>query len=375
VPRSLLFPAAITAPTIATIVESSAPPCTLTRSCLKWSAAATSIAVVAEELSALQQAQGGPFSVVLHGGEPLLLGASRLEGMLKRLRQALGPICGISIQTNGVLISNAILDICADQNVTLSVSLDGPPEVHDRFRLDFRDRVTHTRVIKGIETLRLHPAGAYLFSGILAVVDPQSSADSVYSYFKELGVPSVDFLYRDGNHTVLPYGKASTSSHEYGRWITRILDLYLADREPFRIRMLDDMIKLLLGGSGVKEGVGLTDYGILVVDTDGSAKKNDTLKSSPPGDSFDFDWKIGTHSLVDIATSPAFASYHLAQRPTSTICLECPNLKVCGGGMLTHRFKDGFGYDNPTVFCADQQMLIARMRVHINAFLHPALVD
>jgi len=332
---------------------------------------ATDLAV-AEELAALQRSQGRPFSVVLHGGEPLLLGASRLQGMLRRLRQALGPGCGISIQTNGVLISEPILDICADQNVTLSVSLDGPAEVHDRFRVDLRDRATHASVVKGIEALKRHPAGAHLFSGVLAVVDPRSSAEDVYAYFKGFGVPSVDFLYRDGNHTDLPHGKTSPSSTEYGRWITTILDLYVADPEPFRIRVLDDMMKLLLGGVGVKEGVGLTDYGILVIDTDGSVKKNDTLKSSPLGDSFDSAWKTGVHSLADIAASPAFQSYHLAQRPTSTICLECALLKVCGGGMLTHRFKHGSGYDNPTVFCADQQMLIARMKEHIGAVLHPA---
>jgi len=33
------------------------------------------------------------------------------------------------------------------------------------------------------------------------------------------------------------------------------------------------MIKLLLGGVGVKEGVGLTDFGILIIDTDGAIKK------------------------------------------------------------------------------------------------------
>jgi uncharacterized protein len=332
---------------------------------------ATEVAV-AEELAALRRAQGRPFSVVLHGGEPLLLGAARLEGMLQRLRQALGTVCGISIQTNGVLISDAILDICADQNVTLSVSLDGPAVVHDRLRVDLRGRATHALVVRGIEALKRHPARTQLFSGVLAVVDPQSSPEDVYEYFKGLGVPSVDFLYRDGNHTDLPHGKTSPSSTEYGRWITTILDLYIADREPFRIRMLDDMMKLLLGGLGVKEGVGLTDYGILVIDTDGSVKKNDTLKSSPLGDRFDFAWKIGDHSLADIAASPAFHSYHLAQRPTSMICGKCSLLKICGGGMLTHRFKDESGYNNPTVFCADQQMLIARMREHIGAFLHPA---
>jgi uncharacterized protein len=133
---------------------------------------------------------------------------------------------------------------------------------------------------------------------VLAVVDPNSSPAEVYGFFKALAVPSVDFLYRDGNHTVLPYGKASPGSVEYGRWMSGILDLYIADPAPFRIRMLDDMIKLLLGGVGMKEGVGLTDFGILVIEIDGSVKKNDTLKSSPLGDGFEKAWNIRKHCLV-----------------------------------------------------------------------------
>lgn len=325
--------------------------------------------VVAKELAALQQAQGRSFAVVLHGGEPLLLGVSGIDRLLSRLRRALGPVCPISIQTNGVLISNSILDICADHDVTLSVSLDGPAEVHDRWRVDLRDRITHAEVMKGIEVIGRHPAGKRLFSGILAVVDPQSSPEDVYGYFKTIGVPSVDFLYRDGNHTKLPYGKESPASVEYGLWMRKILELYVADRDPFRIRVLDDMMKLLLGGASVKEGIGLTDYGILVIDTDGSVKKNDTLKSSPLGDAFDCEWKIGIASLADIAASPTFNAYHLAQRPSSAVCRECTLLEVCGGGMLTHRFKHGSGYDNPTVFCADQKLLIARMNEYLDPFI------
>lgn len=122
--------------------------------------------------------------------------------------------------------------------------------------------------------------------------------------------------------------------------------------------MLDDMMRLALGGVGVKEGVGLTDYGILVIDTDGSIKKNDTLKSSAPGDAFDSCWSVHSHSLADVAKSVEYRRYHLAQRPSCPTCLECPLLRVCGGGMLTHRYAEGGGYDNPTVFCADQKMLI-----------------
>ena len=323
---------------------------------------------VAEELGALMRAQGRPFSLVLHGGEPLLLGLARLTSLLGSLRRELGAICGISIQTNGVLITEAILDVCAAYDVTLSVSLDGPTEIHDRFRVDLRHRPSHANVVAGVERLKAHAQAERLFSGVLAVVDPASDPAAIYAYFKALGVPSVDFLYRDGNHSTLPYGKAAVVSVEYGRWMSDILDCYVADPTPFRIRMIDDMMKLLLGGCGVKEGVGLTDYGILVIDTDGSVKKNDTLKSSPLGDGFDSDWSVAYHSLAGIAASPEFEAYHQAQRPTSATCHACPILRVCGGGMVTHRYKDGCGYDNPTVFCADQKRLVARMEEHIGAF-------
>jgi uncharacterized protein len=36
--------------------------------------------------------------------------------------------------------------------------------------------------------------------------------------------------------------------------------------------------------------------------------------------------------------------------------------------MLTHRFKAGSGYNNPTIFCADQTLLIGRMRAHIDGY-------
>ena len=137
--------------------------------------------------------------------------------------------------------------------------------------------------------------------------------------------------------------------------------------------MLDDMMRLELGGVGVKEGVGLTDYGILVIETDGAIKKNDTLKSSSPGDGFGASWNVHSHSLAEVAASGEFRDYHLAQRPSSSTCLRCPLLRTCGGGMVTHRYAEGRGYNNTTIFCSDQTMLIQRMRHHL-ARLRPRAV-
>lgn len=56
--------------------------------------------------------QGKSFAIVLHGGEPLLLPKDRLSYLLKNIRKNLPGYTNISIQTNGLLITNEIIDLC-----------------------------------------------------------------------------------------------------------------------------------------------------------------------------------------------------------------------------------------------------------------------
>lgn len=327
---------------------------------------------VVRSLGELLADQGRPFSVVLHGGEPLLLGLDRLKILFSSLRATI-PSCGLHIQTNGTLLTDEMVDLCADHSVGISISLDGPELVNDGFRLDLKGKGSFARVMAAVERLKRHSASATLFSGLLAVVDPRSDPQEVYSFFKGVGTPSVDFLYRDGNHSSLPFGKASIDSTEYGQWMSQVLDFYLADPLPPRIRVLDDMLKLTLGGRARKEGVGVSDYGIVVIDTDGSINKNDTLKSTKDAaDTFESRWSVLTDRLADVAATREFVAYHEAQRPTSSICKACPDLSVCGGGMPTHRWRDDNGLDNPTVFCADQRLLISKVRKRLRDYIGDA---
>ena len=324
------------------------------------------IRAVARTLGGLTYLQQRPFAVVLHGGEPLLLGAQKLRRLIYLLRSKLPPLTALSLQTNGILISEELLDLFSETRTTVSVSLDGPRHVHDRGRVGHTGQGTFDKVMEGIDRLRKHPDSKFLFSGLLAVIDPESDPGEVYSFFRELNPPSVDFLYRDGNHSRLPEGKRSLQSTEYGEWLTMLLDIYLANPRPIRIRFLDDLIKLMLGGSGTKDGVGVTNYGVLIIDTDGSITKNDTLKSSFDGaDRFTQKWSVHTDELSEVLSSFEFAEYHAMQRPTSKICVICPELKICGGGMTLHRWQDQSGYDNPSVYCADQKYLINHIRNYL----------
>ncbi len=321
-------------------------------------------------LDELRQAQDRDFAVVLHGGEPLLLGETLLARLLNGLRSRLPEGCTVSVQTNGTLLTDRRLDILADARATVSVSLDGPAQINDSRRVGFDQGGTFEATLAGIHRLQRHPAAKRLFSGTLSVVEPSTEPGEVYWFLRGLGVPGMSFLLPDGNHSRLPPGKAGFDSHEAGKWLAGLFDVYMSDSDPVPIRVLDDLVKLLLGGSATKEGMGRELNAILIIDTDGNVTKNDTLKSASDGaDRYNEPWSVHSHSLQDIARTAAFREHVEMQRPTADQCLQCPELSVCGGGMPLYRWSDERGFDNPSVYCTDHLFLISRVRRYLDAHL------
>ena len=177
----------------------------------------------------------------------------------------------------------------------------------------------------------------------------------------------MDFLLQDGNHDRLPPGKSHFNSTEYGQWLTRLLDLYLADSSPVPIRIVDDILKLCLGGANQKEGHGKERYGILIVETNGEIRKNDTLRASFDGaDRFCRPWNIITTPLSMVLSSNEYVAYTSMQVPTCSKCQSCQLFTICGGGMPLYRWSADRGYDNPSVYCHDHavfiQHVIGRLR-------------
>ena len=89
-------------------------------------------------------------------------------------------------------------------------------------------KVPLNEVLEGYERLKKHPDSKFLNAGLLAVIDPLSDASEVYNFFKSLSAPSVDFLYKDGNHTKLPLNKSSVFSTEYGRMDDSFIKRYMS---------------------------------------------------------------------------------------------------------------------------------------------------
>ena len=314
-----------------------------------------------------EQQQAG-FAIVLHGGEPLLLGFRELARLLRRIRNRLPPDrYPISLQTNGALLSDRLLDLFVETQTSVSVSIDGPAEANDLARLDHRGKSTFAATLRGIRLLARHPESTLLFAGTLTVIQPAIDPDLIYGFLKELGTPSMDFLLQDGNHGCLPVGKKNFDSTEYGTWLSRLFDSYLADSAPVPIRLFDDTIKLCIGGASQKEGRGKDRHGILIIETDGEIRKNDTLRTSFEGaDRFSARWNVTDTSLATVLSSQEYLSYTNMQLPVSRECMDCNLLDVCGGGMPLYRWSADRGYDNPSVYCRDHALFVhhAVSRLH-----------
>ena len=71
---------------------------------------------------------------------------------------------------------------------------------------------------------------------------------------------------------------------------------------------------------------------------------------------------IKSGKLIEFLNSTEFHQYRDMQRPSNKKCLNCPELNLCGGGMILHRWSDENGFNNPSIFCSDQLYLIKEMR-------------
>ena len=114
--------------------------------------------------------QSKGFAVVLHGGEPLLLGSIKLEEILSKLRVVLPNYdkYPIAIQTNGILLNDEVIEICSRYKTSISVSLDGVKKSNDIARFTHDGQSSFQKVINGINKLNVHPDKDFLFSGTLS---------------------------------------------------------------------------------------------------------------------------------------------------------------------------------------------------------------
>ena len=95
--------------------------------------------------------------IVWHGGEPTLAGVSFFKKVFDFIASLKSkyPITQ-SLQTNGTLLSEKLLNLLADHKVEISVSLDSPtPWYHEKLRPHLDAKNTHIQIVESILKAKL----------------------------------------------------------------------------------------------------------------------------------------------------------------------------------------------------------------------------
>jgi uncharacterized protein len=129
-----------------------------------------------------------------HGGEPTILGLDYFRRIVALQSKHQPPDQRIAngMQTNGTLLDEDWCQFLADEGFFVGLSLDGPQEMHDRYRLTKGGKPTFDQTIQGYELLRKHK----VYTDILCVVNTDNVRypSEVYRFFRQIKADYVSFL-------------------------------------------------------------------------------------------------------------------------------------------------------------------------------------
>lgn len=273
--------------------------------------------------------------VVWHGGEPLLMGARGLLRFLslQQIFAAEGQIVRNHAQSNGAAVTEAVRRVLRLFDVKVSVSLDGPPEVHDLTRRDVRGTATSQRVLAGVREL----AGDGLLSGVIVVVTPEVlalGAARMWEFLEDVRPPSVSFL----AERPAPGDPPRVTKADF---VGFLLEVEVARRRvgsTVLVRELDAVRRLLEGRqSGFCELAGNCVGSFVSVDPDGAVSHCDKYL----GDETYVLGSLTDQSLRQILAGPRTVAIRRAAQDQLDSLRACPHFRLCQGWCPHERYVDG----------------------------------
>ncbi len=127
------------------------------------------------------------------GGEPTLLGVEYFQKIVDlQQKYANGKQIDNAFQTNGVLLDDKWGELLARNKFLVGLSVDGPEQLHDHYRVDKGGQPTFKRVMRGLGYLKKHGVEF----NTLTVVQRHNSRHplDVYHFLKEAGSGFIQFI-------------------------------------------------------------------------------------------------------------------------------------------------------------------------------------
>lgn len=293
------------------------------------------------------------------GGEPSLAGldffqsftgyaASRAAPQKVRLHYA--------FQTNGYALDDSWAKWFAENHVLVGISLDGPKEIHDRYRVDMAGKGTYHRVTASIRLLEKH----HVDYNILTVITAANArrAKQLHEFFKKN-----NFRYQQYIECLDPIGEIpggqeySLTPERYAAFLKGLFDAWYLDMKAGRYvynRYFENLM-MLLSGRGAEScnlrGVCGVQW---VVEADGSVY---------PCDFYALDeWQLGTvqeNSFAEMDQRREELGFIQWPQQVPEECRTCRWYALCRNGCRRNREPVTQDTTGKNYFCSAYQNFFA----------------
>ncbi|HEX5481970.1 MAG TPA: anaerobic sulfatase-maturation protein [Terriglobia bacterium] len=318
----------------------------------------------------IQAQSADTISFAWQGGEPTLLGVDYFCKVVElQQKYSDGKRIENAFQTNGVLLDDRWGEFLAENKFLVGISIDGPGEIHDRYRVDKGGQPTFNRVMRGLRYLNKHGVEF----NTLTVVQRHNSQHplEVYRFLKEAGsgfmqfIPIVErvaprpsgaglVLISPQDHQTAAVSEWSVEPTQYGKFLCRIFDEWVrADVGRRYIQIFDVALEMWLGLPASLCVFRETCGGAMALEHNGDLYSCDHFVYPEN--------KLGNimeSPLASMTASPQQTKFGLDKRDAlPRYCRECDVRFACNGECPKHRFtKTPDGEEGLNYLCAGYKL-------------------
>lgn len=297
-----------------------------------------------------------PATVLLYGGDPLMnmpalrYAISYTDELAKS--QRLHPESSVAIVCNGTLINGKFVEFVGQHRdrVSLSVSLDGPKELHDKWRVDTKDRGSYDRALAGYRLAQ--EAGLKPAISCTLPPDNLSEIERVIDWLIDLRPNGMSFnMMTDTSEIHVDQAYASGATSAMIRAFVR-----LREEGIYEDRLMRKVGSFIDGKRFYKDCAGYGEQ--LVIAPDGQIGPCHAFTA----DRRYFGANINVPGDFNPATDPTLLEWSKRSPLTMPQCHDCVALGICGGGCAANAENRGGSFwviDDQ--FCVHAKQVLAWM--------------
>ena len=313
------------------------------------------------------------------GGEPTMLGVEYFKKVVEfQKKYANGKTVTNAFQTNGILLNDEWCEFFNKNNFLIGLSIDGPKEIHDKYRVNKGGNPTFDQVIRGIEYLKKHKVEF----NTLTVVHKDNSYKplEVYNFLKEAGsgfmqfIPIVERIAEtpnEGLSLISPrYDKPARVSDwsvepvQFGNFLCSIFDEWVRkDVGKVFVQLFDVSLEIWYGMQPSLCVFRKTCGDAMIIEHNGDVYSCDhyVYPENKLGNIMD----NPLESLVNSGQQRKFGIDKLMSLPD--YCKNCEVRFACNGECPKHRFlKTPDGEDGLNYLCAGYKKYFKHIDVYMN---------